>query len=85
MSHLILDSISVFHPPGTFFAFFTAAQYETVYDDEEKEDVRILKFKDSITFDYDESTQKLTAPKGGCLYTTRTPTISTIWNMSSRP
>lgn len=73
--HVTFDSGQYlgFSPSGTFFAFFTAAQYETVYDDEEKEDVRILKFKDSITFDYDESTQKLTAPEGWLLVYNKNP------------
>ena len=45
--HVTFDSGQYlgFSPSGTFFAFFTAAQYETVYDDEEKEDVRILEIQ----------------------------------------
>ncbi|WP_295731700.1 hypothetical protein [uncultured Muribaculum sp.] len=51
-----------FSPSGAFFSFFTAAQFMEEYDEEEKENVRVLKFRDAISFDYDETAQTLSAP-----------------------
>ncbi len=62
-----------FSPSGKFFSYFTGAQFETEYDSETKEDVRVLKFRDAITFDYDEAAGKLTAPEGWLMVYNKNP------------